>query len=304
MSSHTDVARRFAERGKPLHGNRVFADETTIYSYGHHFPMAIALDDQRTFVLNGDRYSNTTTGHQSGVRGACSQTDWTMIVLPFSALAAVGIMRGSQFRDFYSGARLPENFRVLDTVSDRNEWKCDECGIGWTAGYGDGHYGHEGHGYRHLLGGSLFRVNGKHYLSGFDETAVRQWLAGYFLVELPGKPKTYADAIESLKPRQVKQALAAGVDVKRQGDIFAIPTDKATRQLKGPSGRMAQLLGQNHVATEVRVNGKTYARGTIYHKPAGWNRRPEHVRVTLGNTWHVMVRNTARASFAASGYVD
>lgn len=308
--NHSDVMDRFAKRSGTGHAGNVFSEGNAIYSYGYHFPMALALDNQKLFLINGDRYSNTTSGHQSGVRVAITRNEeWSSVILPFSALRAAGILgRASHWGS--TGNSLPEDFKLLEVLPERNEWKCDQDGIGWTTSdeyTRDSeqwkHQSHDGYGTRHLLGGSLFRANGKHYLSGIDETAVSRWGAGFFLSELAGKPRTYAAAIESLKPAKVKRALAAGLEVKRQGDIFAIPTTKRTRKLPGPSEHMTRrLLGQNHTATEVRINGATFARGALYHRPNF--REPEHRRITLGDQWHEIVRNTAVASFAAQGNVD
>jgi len=42
-----------------------------IYSYGSHFPMAIFMGGRCT-VINGDKYSPTTSRHQSTLRGVIS----------------------------------------------------------------------------------------------------------------------------------------------------------------------------------------------------------------------------------------
>lgn len=225
--------------------------------------------------------------------------------------------------------------------------------------------------YRHWLGESLIRArvryvsktgNRRHrwafFLSGFDENERRPL---YFLCELPRvpvPPTTVREAYRDLMPETVKLAVAMGKDVKRQGDIFAIPTELTTRQLKrmgatfgrknhrirfadgepvdvyGPrlanryptdqerethpmdyiagighvihghqyvpkvatdldaDTETARLLGTNHVGTYVArlPNGTTLARGTMTHDPGF--RGPDHSRVTLGNAWHVILKNT------------
>lgn len=224
--------------------------------------------------------------------------------------------------------------------------------------------------YRHWLGESLIRArvrylsktgNHRHrwafFLSGFDENERRPL---YFLCELPKveiPPTTVREAYRDLMPETVKLAVAMGKDVKRQGDIYAIPTDLTTRQLRrmgatfgrknhrirftdgepvdvyGPrlarystdqerethlmdyiagighvihghqyvpkvatdldaDTETARLLGTNHVGTYVArlPNGTTLARGTMTHDPGF--RGPDHSRVTLGNTWHVILKNT------------
>lgn len=51
----------------------VFFNDSTIYSYGSHFPMGriITRKGKRAVLLNCNSYSNTTSGHQSKVRYAC-----------------------------------------------------------------------------------------------------------------------------------------------------------------------------------------------------------------------------------------
>lgn len=143
---------------------------------------------------------------------------------------------------------------------------------------------------------------------------------------------TVDEAYEALRPEAVKLAEADGRIVKRQGDIFAIPVKVDTRELKKqakrhakrtPAGmarimgvslddamdrwnngdaadlrrinercRNARLLRSNHEATEVIVtrDNQVFARGCLYHVPDG--RSNDHVRVTLGNEWHIIVKNT------------
>lgn len=161
---------------------------------------------------------------------------------------------------------------------------------------------------------SATRRRTAYFLSGFDENETRP---SYFFCELPPKvtPTTVAEALETLKPAAVKLAEQAGRDVKRQGDIFAIPMPGLTlRELKRQggthikrpravvqnghlvwTGERPNLLGTNHEATEiVRVGKQTYARGTITHNPEG--RRPDHKRTPLGREWHLIQKNTVPTS--------
>lgn len=149
------------------------------------------------------------------------------------------------------------------------------------------------------------------FLSGFDNNEARP---SYFFCELDPKarPTTVEEALESLKPEAVKVAEQAGREVKRQGDIFAIPMPSLTlsklrtdggvyarlpkgytqaNAMDGETADVPYLLDTNHGASEVvTVGGATYARGTMRHLPA-W-RRPDHARLTLGKQWHLIVKNT------------
>lgn len=103
MASNGEVIDRWADvvRGyhtRHLTGRSVIARENTVYSYGNHFPMAEAYRDRTGelwILLNGDRYSVTTSGHQSAVRGQVSRMGVPSIIVPFSALEAAGIIRSS-----------------------------------------------------------------------------------------------------------------------------------------------------------------------------------------------------------------
>ena len=134
------------------------------------------------------------------------------------------------------------------------------------------------------------------FLSGFDHNERRE---SYFFCELP--PKRDATSIEeayaALKPDVVAIAEQMGREVRRQGDIFAIPlsaqtTRRALRKAGARFQKRGELLGTNHEATEVAhlPGGATIVRGCLYHNPQG--RRPDHARVRLGERYHVVVKNT------------
>lgn len=53
-----------------IFGKRMPDGRTAVYSYGEHFPMAIVDNETGTAVLNADKYSVTTSRHQSLVRDA------------------------------------------------------------------------------------------------------------------------------------------------------------------------------------------------------------------------------------------
>jgi hypothetical protein len=110
------------------------------------------------------------------------------------------------------------------------------------------------------------------------------------------KGTTVEEAYQALKPETVVLAEAMGREVKRQGDIFAVPAPSVTkRELRAKGARFekrGQLLKTNHVATEVAYlpGGLTMARGTLYHAPE--RRRPDHARRTIGSEWHIIQKNT------------
>ena len=68
----------------------VFYSGRTIYSYGTHFVMGYMLSPGVVW-LNGDRYSNTTSRHQSELRAAVARAGGRAVIVPGSALDAAGI---------------------------------------------------------------------------------------------------------------------------------------------------------------------------------------------------------------------
>jgi hypothetical protein len=70
MVSNYEVAKLYAEGKTKGKSNNVFIDGDTIYSYGHHFPMAKKVNEPDVdYLYNSDEYSPTTGKHQSYVRG-------------------------------------------------------------------------------------------------------------------------------------------------------------------------------------------------------------------------------------------
>jgi hypothetical protein len=80
-------------------GSNVLAHGDTLYSYGTHFVLAQANRDARgklvCLLLNGDRFSVTTSKHQSWTRNVCANLTRDLgvpsIIIPFSALSAAGV---------------------------------------------------------------------------------------------------------------------------------------------------------------------------------------------------------------------
>lgn len=177
----------------------------------------------------------------------------------------------------------------------------------------------------HVLGASGFSAVGpdgeRHrYISSFDPDEPTLM---YFLAQLPdeGEYANYQDAISLLAPPIVHEARRQGLDVRRQGDVFAIEIqgdldlsdatiqrrnqvirDQALVPKEGMSRRSKawknlMIYGTGHTADIVAIkpNGATYIKGTMYHDPvlerAGRTR--EHQNVVLkADIWHLCVRNT------------
>jgi hypothetical protein len=311
MTTHAEIAGRFAEHaGKPdarllrTQSASVFVsphDERNLLSWGTHFVLArIMLTDageRSWWLLNGDTYSISTTRHQRVAREACQRTGLPTLIVPFSCLRQARIDPESITPVDIS----PERFETIEhhtrskgEVPETYRWQARQLPDGrwvWTS-------------HRHWLGASVFRATYTTvdlsevtacFLSAFDEQEPRPL---YFLSELPqdAEPATVEQALHALKPAEVVAAEDAGVASTRQGDVFAIPTTLATRQLPRKRERGACLLNLSHTATEACVtdDGATYARGILRHAPAQYWRAPEHKRQPMGDrkTWHLIVKNT------------
>lgn len=317
-------------------------DDTTIYSYGSHFPMATLMpgkdgNPRGWWLLNGDRYSPSTTRHQSVLRNALKATDLPMLIIPFSALNPSGIVQASIepveiLPDRYTWepatrAEAPSDYDLNHSSWTRNWQQLTSPEEGWA-------YEHQ----QHHLGESVFKADFRYterppaytnlttmarvhpdyinhsgsayFLSAFDTNEGGQGL--YFLAQLPegAQPQTVAGAFEALKPAEVTAAELLKDAVLRQGDVFAVNSYLSTRDLPGPSKRSEYVLDVNHQVTEVRIDGmgNTYGRGWIRHRPQESWRRPEHRSVKLGDgkTWYQLVKNTVPAgrSWSVRGEVD
>lgn len=257
--------------GTPVGGRRdparssaanVFQERNRLYSYGLHFELGRIIDAGSGYlaVLNGDRYSITTSRHQTAARGEVERNGVPHIILPFSAVARAGIDLDS-IRPIEI---LPDTWETVDHESERREdaprylgdIEPDENGrYRWTSQI-------------HHLGGSVFsattttlRVVGRcadpedrsrrgpdcdhgyisshdltetdvvtrYYVSGFDEN---ERTPLYFLAELPARPRDHEHALRLLRPPAVRRADRRGLSVLRQGDIFGVPADVTTRKLR------------------------------------------------------------------------
>ncbi len=68
--SHQQLLCRFRRGGVSGRSSSLFIEDNVVYSYGYHFPLAVrtVCRGEPTFVLNADRYSVTTGGHQAQVQ--------------------------------------------------------------------------------------------------------------------------------------------------------------------------------------------------------------------------------------------
>lgn len=304
--SHWAIAHKFARGATKGKGSRVFIEEDKIFSYGHHFVLATRKAEGDwgagvKFIVNADRYSNSTSGHTNLVIHACKPN----VQIPYTALEAAGLCeRGTR-----AVGPHPE-LRIVAHDNDRWYAVCRSCGKDVD---------HEGTFHladesaicpspdanptwrcEHVLGGVLMRLGGKHYLSAVDHN--ESWrIRSYFLCELPRAVGSIGDAYASLKPEKVIDAEAEGLDVRRQGDVFLVPLpeDWNGRKQSRRNLRDHHLWGGTHIASRAILDDdRVFVSGKLTHE------RHQHRVVYFNGCWYEAVRNTAVASWNAAGYVD
>lgn len=155
---------------------------------------------------------------------------------------------------------------------------------------------------QHFTGARLFSVGSETFLMDVDRNELQHGIINPFLVKLTSSASSLADAYEGLKPQDVKQALANGLNVQRQGEWFMIPVDEVTNarlnKMENKSGILrAGLNRPNDVEQFLEVDGLFYVRGAISH------RGREHKEITL-ESWHRAMPNTATVSWQITGDID
>jgi hypothetical protein len=310
--SHEKVVKWFAEGVTDKRGSSVFSEGDTLYSHGRHFSLAIRREGrsnlktkQDWFLLNGDKYSVSTSAHQSMTFDAFK--DYPRVA--FSAIRAAGID--------------PKSCRVVDWWQDASDsafpgdssWDTFKESIPPGATY----YEHKVNGEitqkgYHRIGSAVLRSNGRDYLCSMDE-------GSYFVSKLPRRVSDVKEAFESLVPEMVSAAKAEGLDVPRQGEWFFIPRGRTVHGVV--KARMAARYAlpartdrsNRHVATRgLGLKGNHYVVGFIRHRTPSWidregkvrdMRSREHRTVKLDRgIIYQAVRNTSRGDWSASGRVD
>jgi hypothetical protein len=274
-----------------------------MYSYGYHFPLLTFVhtpDGRACYVLNADRYSITTSSHQSAAQAAWrgNSRGAGFVAVPRSALP------GRKWFDPKLGYSWEDYPRLIDWRGDEHAdsgYEDEAAPVpehvnplnGWTITRS---VSRNLHWHAHRPGCAVFEYQGKRWLSGMDE-------GSYFVTELPEPVATVAAAFAALRPEGLPESAI------RQGEWYFEPTTKRTRDIRAVSQRGVALestplqpaglpRGNAHTVTECRVNGEVFARGCVRHEGR------QHRMLKLGKTWHRVWRNRGGVSFNAQGRVD
>jgi hypothetical protein len=196
----------------------------------------------------------------------------------------------------------------------------------------------------HFTGAKLFEVDGTQFLFDLDRREVKHRIFNPFLVKLPRKVASIAEAYESLKPKQVLAAEKRGIEVLRQGEWFFIKAKAPKLKKLSKHEQALAILGTGSLyGTASEFFTKQYGKKTLKKLlaqakhvadsmpramtlQAGPNRpnRAElgliqngisYVTGKVSHTgrehadlhldgWYVAVANTAQESFTVTGDVD
>lgn len=267
MLSQSKLIDRF-QNGR-THGtaSHMYIDGDTLYSYGHHFPLLVRR--KFGYLLNGDKYSSTTSQHQ----GACRQL--ATVIIPFSAL--------------HSARVNPYSFDLVDKDAERidtRQYKDKDGNL------------HEVEERRPES--CIIKQDNRYFLSSMDN-----WR--YFIVELPQPCDTCPQAFDMLIPPQVKgkeyQRQGEWFIIPSQ-----VPQTLFFNTAKGMYKYMVRNYtlphkdsGNPHMATRgCNLDGIHYISGQLHH--------PEHKMLRLSQSNNPLIFqacvNTAIGAWSASGRVD
>ena len=315
---HQQVIENFVQEGKGGLGTLVKATDEMLYTqmpqvyrpYGNYdwqhiggrrSLLAVRLDDG-SILANGARLGYPMHNHQWNLLHTLEKAQARFAVVPFHSIAAA--FTDGKVRDWdEKPVPIPDLKREVSVVvpSTGEEWRevteKDDKGREQTRNV-------------HTLGDSVIRVNDRYYVSAVDETGVGSGM--YFLAELlrDTPPQTLQEALDTLKPKVVREAEARGSNVRRQGEWFAVPTMRLTSELMADVARGIAVYGERHVlgrdghheieeAVIYRAGsrkGEVYARGVLRHT------NNEHRDLSLGTLrWHLIVHNVAGPSYTLSG---
>jgi hypothetical protein len=275
-------------------GRRICFDKDTLYSYG----LDIAHRVKNGFVINGDVSTPTTN---SDINYSFHTAPLGTPIIPFSALEQALIKDFNQLELIQASADWYE-----ETKDTKGETK-----------------------YLHHLGETLFKYNGRYFLSTLEARRYRQH---YYLLELNQPVTSIAQAKQSASGLNNAQWLRyQNNEIKRQGEFLFIPvnikdyTEKTlfktrdyieknhfrvtnhtletipTHITTKPMIELGDIFKQpnqnpHYPRDLIRLNGSVFVRGTVRH--------PEHGMLRLGEGWYQVQLNNIKHSFQPHGRVD
>jgi hypothetical protein len=250
------------ERDHYHHGNRIFYDNDTLYSYGRHFPLAERC--RNGWILNGDTYSPTTSGHQTLTRQIADLHRFTnthIVVkkhLQDLLDSPTGRATVQQFPGYLTHntshkpgncpgcmTLLPGHDHIHHAIIPYSSLTSAHITPAEITILDSTHDTYEHHRRRnpktqtqedytiHHLGAALFRIGMKRYLSSIDQSSTQHH--AYYLVELRSRrintiEDAYRDLAGALTDLQYQHYQEGRI--QRQGEYYLEPhPTQTTKQL-------------------------------------------------------------------------
>jgi hypothetical protein len=301
----------------------IYYEGDILYDYGHHFPMLIR--HKWGYLLNADKYSNTTSKHQGMCRGVAT------VQIPLSALRQANIpytdfnlIDSSKQREdilgYYKRVENPNAKTMTVAEHDALEWhkrrgynadnrehptiyiwqasryKIERISIAQYQSLSESEREEWTEKTERRPQHDVISYKGKYYLSGMDGQ-------NYFLCRLPRKVKIVDEAFEILKPEAIRLFVGK---VLRQGEWFFIPVERDAKKEYAKMTRDYVLpktdeRSHSHTATRgIKIGKDIFVSGSIRHS--------EHGTLHLSKSDNPIIfqvfKNTARQSFSVNGRVD
>lgn len=292
--NHATIAENFSNGATSGKGFNMYIENDKMFSYGSHYVLAKRFNDG-VFLLNGDRYSVSTSKHQSHTRRACYGPTTS-----FTALQNAGI-------DIDDMQIIAHSDDKLDTLHNCNPESIkafrNTIPMGATISYQkDKETGKIEQISYHLAGSSLIKANDSHYICGMDEMS-------YFVSQLPHGCHSVEAAYQMLKPKLIRTIETENPEtiVQRQGEWFFYPVPKGAIKQHAIKKKdfnkniaLPTTDSQSNLHTVTRIlpvmsNDKDlfYCFGTVRH--------PQHKMLKLGNVIHLAICNTAVNNWSVDG---
>ncbi len=244
--TNTEVIKAyFSGDSEPYRNNSdtLYFTRNVLYSYGNHFPLAVDLGD--CYMLNGDRYSITTSQHQSLAHSYVRDNKANK---PYFTTSISAINNAQESVLGFHEPNFSE-LKVLDKIDDLYKYGKDAVDFlnsgfdlfGITIRYEKNPMTSKKEmAFIHRPGAVLFKIGKTYWLAGMDDDS-------YFVSRLCKRVKTVKEAFESLKPKKVKYIENTGINVKRQGEWFFIPLKMEKKEWNLISSSHEKMCGQTHM---------------------------------------------------------
>ena len=268
-----------------------------LYSYQEKIVIRFSKSSNRKskgeewYLLNGDKYSITTTRHQDLILCKAPKNCFTV---SFTALNQAGDLLDHS-----------KNLRLIDYTTDQYEQYRSLLSKERNPPPGFTKLGPINSSW-HKPGYVLLQFYQSWYLCGIDE-------GSYFVSLLPSSCSTIDEALISLRPKLIQDVDREGKKkVYGQGEWFFVantpntlfPSVLADKNYVLP--RRANR-GNLHVASKgFTLRNKTFVQGSIFHRSARTGKRSgEHRQLQLEKCiWYEAIRNTSLGDWSSQGRAD